>query len=843
MLDAQLPNDLLHNPPWPETVASASIDDALLFLNADAEQEVKAAGYYLKYGIEVNLAIFTPEEARKIAQTDRWNLAGEMRQPCLDQFLRDAAAVPERSFMAAAQETNDLLEAMLDEGLFCMPEERAQWMSGRDMTRAFYEQATGQTPCADIPLAQKNFMIAALHLLAPSRGGVRGLIEQRFSSQHYGRGWWDGRHMVELRTIPVRWHEEAICNYHEVLWRLKRAVESFGFVPVVHTAHAQPHFSLWRASDDTNIMDCDDESSLLLRGGIARNLFMLLREQPLDRPLHAFKMQQRNFSGPFAGASRASCVRTCNDGSWELRLTQESGVTHMARALFFISHAAGISLMEKDRLSFAVLNHDCGYTDGAEGNYVRLTKYYMTHGGLDVPDVRKIRRLTLAPAPGRSACPFMSCLEGAVIGDDGALDVPEAVLEWNLPQLGKAVGRYGKDLYSAQISGQIRNLETVEGWRALFRKIRVSDGNSLDCSQIPHSLQRHFHGLEIRRVRPDIFMGPENPRNEVILKYAHRTSLAFHVGNFARAHPEIVGTPGYALHQFAYNRELVCDPDEASRVLALICNSGLERLRRDRKLVMHECARDSVYYFMQRPIEEYLAHAMRYRATYMQEAFCYEDHALLSLTRSWREALCGAAPGMAARSNEQTRAYLGRFMRHLDNPRNLYGFESMKMIVMGLTTKIGYLLSFDIPNLLRMICEDEGKTIEDVLDGACGDKAFARFRDSLEWRSVCAGGTMASLAAAMQDSESDTIDVLREFNASAAGKLVELLDEPVRDRRSQPTLDLVAAMVTGLAAGMRERTAELLADQTPLTELRGKASAMIAEAHRQMDHPRAPARQ
>jgi hypothetical protein len=567
-----LPNDLLHHAPWSETIPTWPINNELLTLIEYCEQKLDGLGYHLKFGIEANLGILSPSEAHKMLTRSRdpslWWTA-----PTRNQFLSAAATLMDAPWSPAPLEELYKKCEVLAEGR----KQRANisthpalqnWFENWEKAKTLYQQAIKPWDTPRQTLARKDFMIAALHLLPPALGGLEGLIEQRFESAHYGIGWWDGKDIVECRTLPQRGHESAISNYHHVLWKFKHALEYCGLIPSTSAALAQVHFSLWRNADNSNVFLAEDDQSVALKKTILSCLRDILLLQPLAVGIDS---QFVNPGQSIVGSDRTNTLRICENGHWELRIPETYGVTHLARSLAHITQAALIAIQpQRANASTELFNKlNEGLEDIPEAcqanTYVDLVDSTIAEGN----PIRRIVKMSIVSETPRISCPFESALKSATIDSKGRIQVSEALLTHNIPMMLDKIKHSSAALYSVVQDGEIYDLTSPVAWQALFLELKIKSDSTFDTSTLHPIVAACFAGLRVKEFFTS-FGGGELTAPQIISRdFANvRTSLLIANGQFSVHGFEEIGSTLQTIHHFAANARLTCRPENAVGFLA-----------------------------------------------------------------------------------------------------------------------------------------------------------------------------------------------------------------------------------------------------------------------------------
>jgi hypothetical protein len=811
-----LPNDLLNNPPWVDTISSWRINESLLTADHELIVEINKAGYDLQFGLEINLGLLNSKESSIHRRYEYW------RRACQEQFARDQKHAETTSiFSDTAAKMQDTLAVYAERHKHKPTEDSAEWLRQYDMTQGFYNQVSSVGVSEKVTaLAQKNYMIAILHLLPPHLGGLRSLIEQRFASEHYGYGWWDGENIPEFRTLPLSGIEPTINNYHHILWRLKQAVEAFGFVPVVDEAYAQVHFSLWRLSDGVNIMADDSAECLDIRQRMGDAFYKLMHTLPLGKFSRDMDASQNVTGSPFLGSSRVSTLRTHHQ-TWELRQQCSAGVTHLARDLFLITTAVEQSLAtpSEDSELIAKFNESQKHTKQTIAN---LANY----GDYPVRNAQRTQRLYITSHLPRTACPFISCLEGATLDENRNLVVADAIIEWNFSLLTKAIGRYGLDLFSIYKDERTLNLQYIEPWVRLFNKIHVNEDNTLDTSKLPAALARHFEGLAVAAIRQDVVIPQERqciksdwrlPHDAMIMRGLEQGHLT--VGDSAprseelqRAHQEIFG--------FMADRDRIFDPEEASQYVAFLKRFFVPPYKDIRPAI-------GVYHHfsMMRGVQDYLIYDLsldKDRGQARTVPNFYKKHEVLMHMLSFREGLVGYM-GKQSDTSRKGVAFSERFARALENPEILYSFYN---VVAPLKAQS---ILYKHDTLSK--CSDED--IAEVVNS----KEFIGSDDSVWKGFYTAARHILHFAMAAQVGQDAEERLLKQYKSRAPN--LTLCNKPYKDgEQSKATLwrnnEVLLEM---LRNGITDEVDALLTDRSPVVALRERAFAELAKYSRQNCEP------
>ena len=802
-LSERLPNDLVRNPPWPETISTWPVNQEFLTLTNAAEEQLRAGGYELKFGTEINLAFMSVAEARKLVNQKRGYVLAKWRSSSRQQLL-DGISEAEQAdgFQTAARNVLNDLERLAEQYQTRPQAESREWLANWALTREFYQDAIALSGTDQQKgLAKKNFLIAALHLLPPHLGGLHGLIEQRFLSAHYGKGWWDGINSIELRTLVTKGHESVVANYHEVLWRMRQAAVKFGFVPLAGDAYAQLHFSVWRTRDNKNMMAQDDEESLAFRtklGGVFFEYFDLL---PLDRVSRELD-RSVVMPLPFVGSSRQSTIRTCED-NWELRRGHVAGVTHLARDLYLITGAASETAL------IEMQDADPAYTPPDTAS---LDVLFDLLGGSRSRPVTRIKRVIIEPSPDRVACPFVSTLEGSVLGAEGEFQVPVSLLAWNRPLLLQAVGPGNADLFSVFHDDKVCNLETYIAWQALFRKIRVDDKGVINTSSLPVRLAAHFEGIKIASIRNDVHIAEtrdvvtEDNRdfaNEVKADLLAKGILGFH----SREHKE----EQMRLFSFIRSQFEVPDPEEAvpylvslyRRAAAQSTHGSLREGAVDVAVGVHT---SDVF---TRPLMFSL-----YYQTCQLELICsyFENENILKRMLAHRRQLVPGLPDAMKFDPPVTVSFFKNVGRHLGSSTSLYGFKTVHQSL----NVVGSALAFSAS------LQAQSKLPEQSSPPPSLDEQYALLREC----GAQIGQKAVLLSVAAQDNLEKQSRVLHQFTAGDGLLGPFPMDLP-------PHIDgelfrgFRHAFLSGAASRVAEQSAALLIDRTEVMDLRARTDRLL----------------
>ena len=707
--DQPLPNDLLRNAPWSQTIISWPINEAMLSVIQESEKQIEAAGFYLKYGIEINLGLLTITEAALIRDRQDSPIMASWRLSCREQFARDlarAGQMPPFPALATAL-YNKLQETAVRYVRRGDPESMA-WQSNWQTAQSFYQTAITTNKPDQAALARKDFMISALHLLPQQLGGLEGLIEQRFASAHYGHGWWDGRNTLELRTLPVQGHRPTIESYHHVLWRLQSAVEQMGLVPLVDRAKAQVHFSLWSKRDDTNIMARDDEEALALRRQLANGMC----NDFVDMPYGLFsKLFDKNpiDAASFVGSDRTNVIRTCDD-NWELRLpSNDAGVTHLARDLLYINSMIANQFRSEPQV------HDKEDDPGEQAIFICKVL------GIPKPKDRTkvVKRPIVKADPPRVACPIISSIECAVLGDKNELLASQDALQWNLYMLRKIVGSHGLDLFSAQYDETIYNLGTAYGWHQLLKEIRVRDDLTLDLSRLHPELARHFEGLTIAALRSDIHMTNEGYDffNGERRRFANAAITRFLEHGTLHAYPEEALDAQREIFGFVRKQQMHPSSEEATCYLLGL----LEKIRRARDEFRNSYANpsDAVCEMLLEILIEPLNDKGKYCDKHLELLTpAADDREILDSLLSFRKIMLAALPDAARYDPPETTHFFRQLGHYLKDPLKLYSFANVKVALetMALDYMGTEIVDTSDPEQLKLV-KQRLEALLEMLDG------------------------------------------------------------------------------------------------------------------------------
>jgi len=154
--------------------------------------------------------------------------------------------------------------------------------------------------------SRRDLVLSYLHIFPEAQGGMADLIEYRFGQAGHGRGWYDGKSIVEFRTPPIDGMINAIEKYNKILWGIKTASQRFGLIP-------QGYFELLEKSPALITNDLPDE---------------LVRNTQLK-----------------ALPSRASSLRICED-TMEVRMD----ISHLARNMALLIAGCSVYAFGKDNL-------------------------------------------------------------------------------------------------------------------------------------------------------------------------------------------------------------------------------------------------------------------------------------------------------------------------------------------------------------------------------------------------------------------------------------------------------------------------------------------------------------
>src|SRR6185437_2682232 len=158
MLSQPLPNDLLRNPPWPETIISWPINETFLAFINESERMLRECGYYLKYGVEVNLGILSPTEAITLRKKQS-SLLSWWRRACREQFARDLVGADLNAvFPRAAAAIYSQLQDIAEQQRRIPKPDSDEWLTNWGKTQEFYRVATQAIETPGTVLAKKDFM-------------------------------------------------------------------------------------------------------------------------------------------------------------------------------------------------------------------------------------------------------------------------------------------------------------------------------------------------------------------------------------------------------------------------------------------------------------------------------------------------------------------------------------------------------------------------------------------------------------------------------------------------------------------------------------------------------------
>jgi hypothetical protein len=815
MIFPKLPDDLLRHVPWKETIPSWPINEHYLASLADLEAELDQLGYYLRYGIEANIRLFNKKDAKKFLRGPfAW--VYEWRQSCREVFETAYHAQPLQPNFDVYEEIYQVLHNIaVEKSQSPDPsDEDTEWLRDWATTQTFYRAASRYARDNDKrDLARKDFFLAVLHLLPQSLGGLRGLVENRFASAHYGYGWWDGKDIPELRTRHAKGFKSAITSYHEILWRVAQATEKFGFVTSPTTAFGQAHFSIWRKADDTNLFATKDATALQFQLSIATALHNCLLLTPLRDDLATSDDKIIYADTPIVGSSRVSAVRLCEGGHWELRLPRSRGSTHLPRDLYLILTATLAALRpEPNTLTIEELGtkqpetpHDAqpaASIIGADYPMQRAIEEAFSKGA----SIGIARKIKVGSDTIRVACPFISSLQAAIVQDDGYLDLPIGAAAINTLMMLNRIGRACVDLYSVMHDGKPRNLGTAYGWKKLFDKIRINEDGTLDTSALPPEIAEHFSGLRITETYHDLHGGkvdavyltlshPIAYTMAAMLATGHRSTL---LPNNQTAHQR-------AIYEFYRARDTGFDPEDG---LTLFSNQLQSYKGKKDALYVLTMLKDEIY---KKLITRHTGPLLNYNKRIAANAYRHGEAIILDSIITGIAALRPAA------------AQLHRIDPKVDKflAREIVKFLSCERIFLS-PENIGELQYLD----LGVLAQQYKTTLDNLIQSGRYDTIS---EDSIENAKLIIAASMKEyveepassfvrLAAAAQTSVSESINVLHDFCANAATMFSTELTIRFDPRESEFLDGLIAS-----AARATRNTAEaLLNDPTPVLNLRAQ---------------------
>jgi len=793
-LDRRLPNDLLNNPPWPETIATMPIHGALIEALDEINHELRAFGYSLVYGIEANLQTLTGKEA---VQWDDSALG--WRRAAREQFLRDRDRIGRLQpttapFTEIYQRLQSLAATRSDQHHRNPHPDTAQWLKNWELAQSYYQKAHSSFETSDVIMARKNLMLAAVHLLPQTLGGLDGIIEQKyFSGEKFG-GWWD-EGIIEVRTMPVRGHEDAISNFHEVLWKLKNAIEFVQQIPIAHIGFAQVHFSLWRNKDNVNLFTLQDPESLNMQVRLAEHLRERLLTNAVQYPSLMRNPRLFDAGEPGVSTSRTSAIRIC-ENSWELRIDHESGVTHVPRDIYIIAS----SIRDFFRL------HTPGYkpaiprTTNIEPGIRELVNPAKFGGN----PVRLVKKLVIESAVPRVNCPFKSCLENGFVNDKGGIEVPFSTLAWNEEVLADVTLHIARSRELAVDTGLL-DLEDTMLWRELFRSLKVSDNGEIDTSNVIHpALAQPFIGLRVAEIK----LGPHG--GEIGAYTTKDAALYNRVTNhwMAEGKMDAAGQPlspaERTVYTFLRDRAGVFDPENAVKYLKQLYYKNSVEVCTDEEQIRDE-AGVAVRHLLNDTMGAWIEQKLAYPDKFATQEDVFPEHAALAHIQSLRTALVYAMPEIEDGVGSGNFSLFYRTMVELvADPKNLY-------------------TPFNMSFLLRRSLFDFEEEHDALIDTTKElDTATARKYCFDNPREV--GAMVVRLAAADQYDDAQTTKILNSFIASA-----EMISRPSQTRvlKAVGETTIFEKNREGLASGIVEESTSLLADRSPLLRLRAQAKERL----------------
>jgi len=333
------------------------------------------------------------------------------------------------------------------------------------------------------------------------------LIEYRFGQAGHGRGWYDGKSIVEFRTPPIDGMINAIEKYNKILWGIKTASQRFGLIPVLTGGAVEPHlhfsFKVREESSQKNLTGFDDDDSQNFMLKALQGYFELLEKSPAlitnDLPDELVRNTQLK-----ALPSRASSLRICED-TMEVRMD----ISHLARNMALLIAGCSVYAFGKDNL-----------IESKENDGLSMADYIV------IPDALKARFTSIS-----------STLESCRLDEDGYLVPDESTVSWNMKGMNVEAGVTPKDVTAPSVDGHGQyTLADWEGWYLSLKKLKYKDGQ-VEVSELPKELQPIFSKLNgLSTVRRPYFRKLNNETNILADKLDDQADQAILKRAFGEAH-------------------------------------------------------------------------------------------------------------------------------------------------------------------------------------------------------------------------------------------------------------------------------------------------------------------
>jgi hypothetical protein len=470
--------DWLREFPLPMKPDSWQLNDIYLRKIEELGILLNEAGYALKLGLELEFALLSPEEAKKktkgTVDDPLYSRLHPEYQLLEDSRLKALAVFPPPEFYI--QTLNDIRDWFsvnpdADDLL-----KKTKWTHEEAMKHLVeIEDNLHHENPETVHRARQNVFLAYLHTRSFAEGGLADLVEPRFGDHELGLGWYD---MVgpEVRTCLLTDPMDIIESYHKFMAVLTREAPHFGLAFDL-TTHQPPqfHISVWRKSDNKNMMLMNDPESVQFCERAMCGLYEVLNTMPFmiqDRD-----WRQEAFSVAFtAGSTRLDFIRQEPD-NWEIRRFQSHGVTHAARHL-------------------SMLLMGIAYGHFYEAEYQRYRHQQ------DFYEPKREIHPVVRHRYGAYISGLVAVLEHCRIEEDGSLKANGDVIEIYLERLKEEVGHQSlKDFVvttdkNKNLEFDLRHHST---WEILLGKIKVNEDNSLDLSILGENSEvaEAFNAVEI----------------------------------------------------------------------------------------------------------------------------------------------------------------------------------------------------------------------------------------------------------------------------------------------------------------------------------------------------------